>query len=90
MTNSCGCEHEDINVETASNRLNGVADPEGATLPLLISLFLISLSPCLSLSLGESLATMCNKKKLLKREKEKYRKRYKKIQKNTERNTYDK
>ena len=31
MTNSRGCEHVDTNVETASNRLNGVADPEGAT-----------------------------------------------------------
>ena len=52
MTDSRGCEHEDTNVETASNRLNGVADPEGATLPLLISLFLISLSLSLSLSLS--------------------------------------
>ena len=54
MTNSRGCEHEDTNVETASNRLNGVADPEGATLLLLISRFLISLSlsPSLPLSLS--------------------------------------
>ena len=59
MTNSRGCEHEDTNVETASNRLNGVADPEGATLPLLISRF-PSLSPSLSLAIGESLITMCN------------------------------
>ena len=51
MTNSRGYEHEDTNVETASNRLNGVADPEGATPSLLISLFLISLSLSLSLSL---------------------------------------
>ena len=48
MTDSRGCEHEGTNVETASNRLNGVADPEGATLPLLISRFLISLSLSLS------------------------------------------
>ena len=62
MTNSRGCEHEDTNVETASNRLNGVADPEGATLSLLISRFLISpSSPSPSLSIGESLATMCYK-----------------------------
>ena len=33
MTDSRGCEHEGTKVETASNRLNGVADPEGATLP---------------------------------------------------------
>ena len=32
MTDSRGCEHEGTKVETASNRLNGVADPEGATL----------------------------------------------------------
>ena len=44
MTDSRGCEHEGTKVETASNRLNGVADPEGATLPLLISRFLVSLS----------------------------------------------
>ena len=31
MTGSRGCEHEGTKVETASNRLNGVADPEGAT-----------------------------------------------------------
>ena len=31
MTDSRGCEHEGTKVETASNRLNGVADPEGAT-----------------------------------------------------------
>ena len=31
MINSRGCEHEDTKVEIASNRLNGVADPEGAT-----------------------------------------------------------
>ena len=31
MTDSRGCEHEGAKVETASNRLNGVADPEGAT-----------------------------------------------------------
>ena len=31
MTDSRGCEHEGTEVETASNRLNGVADPEGAT-----------------------------------------------------------
>ena len=31
MTISRGCEHEDTNVETASNRLNWEADPEGAT-----------------------------------------------------------
>ena len=49
MTDSRGCEHEGTKVETASNRLNGVADPEGATLPLLISRFLISLSLSLSL-----------------------------------------
>ena len=48
---SRGCEHEGTKVETASNRLNGVADPEGATLPLLNSRFLISLSLSLSLSL---------------------------------------
>ena len=36
MTNSRGCEHEDTDVETASNRLNGVADPEGATRGLLV------------------------------------------------------
>ena len=34
MTDSRGCEHEGTQVETASNRLNGVADPEGATPPL--------------------------------------------------------
>ena len=50
MTDSRGCEHEGTKVETASNRLNGVADSEGATLPLLISRFLISLSLSLSLS----------------------------------------
>ena len=50
MTDSRGCEHEGTKVETASNRLNGVADPEGATLPLLISRFLISVSLSLSLS----------------------------------------
>ena len=61
MTNSRGCEHEGTNAETASNRLNGVADPEGATLPLLISRFPISLSSSLSLAIGESLSTMCNK-----------------------------
>ena len=61
MTDSRGCEHEGTKVETASNRLNGVADPKGATLPLLISRFLISLSPSLSLSIGFSLSTMCNK-----------------------------
>ena len=61
MTDSRGCEHEGTKVETASNRLNGVADPEVATLPLLISRFLISLALSLSLSIGESLATMCNK-----------------------------
>ena len=33
MTDSRGCEHEGTKVETASNRLNGVADPEGATVP---------------------------------------------------------
>ena len=33
MTDSRGCEHEGTKVVTASNRLNGVADPEGATLP---------------------------------------------------------
>ena len=44
MTDSRGCEHEGTKVETASNRLNGVANPEGATLPLLISRFPISLS----------------------------------------------
>ena len=49
MTDSRGGEHEGTKVETASNRLNGVADPEGATLPLLISRFLISLSLSLSL-----------------------------------------
>ena len=32
MTDSRGCEHEGTKVVTASNRLNGVADPEGATL----------------------------------------------------------
>ena len=32
MTDSRGCEHEGTKVETASNRLNGVADPEGATM----------------------------------------------------------
>ena len=32
MTDSRGCEHEGTKVETASNRLNGVADPEGATI----------------------------------------------------------
>ena len=32
VTDSRGCEHEGTKVETASNRLNGVADPEGATL----------------------------------------------------------
>ena len=31
VTDSRGCEHEGTKVETASNRLNGVADPEGAT-----------------------------------------------------------
>ena len=31
MTDSRGCEHEGTKVETASNRLNWVADPEGAT-----------------------------------------------------------
>ena len=31
MTDSRGCEHEGTKVETASNRLNGVAGPEGAT-----------------------------------------------------------
>ena len=31
MTDSRGCEHEGTKVEAASNRLNGVADPEGAT-----------------------------------------------------------
>ena len=31
MTNSRSCEHENSNVEIASKRLNGVADPEGAT-----------------------------------------------------------
>ena len=31
MTDSRGCEHECTKVETASNRLNGVADSEGAT-----------------------------------------------------------
>ena len=31
MTDSRGCDHEGTKVETASNRLNGVADPEGAT-----------------------------------------------------------
>ena len=38
MTDSRGCEHEDTKVETASNRLNGVADPEGATIviPIII------------------------------------------------------
>ena len=61
MTDSRGCEHEGTKVETASKRLNGVADPGGATLPLLISRFLISLFLSLSLSIGESLATMCNK-----------------------------
>ena len=35
MTDSRGCEHEGTKVETASNRLNGVADPEGATTTLL-------------------------------------------------------
>ena len=34
MTDSRGCEHEGTKVETASNRLNGVADPEGAIDPL--------------------------------------------------------
>ena len=57
MTDSRGCEHEGTKMETASNRLNGVADPEGATLPLLISRFLIYLS----LAIGASLLTMCNK-----------------------------
>ena len=37
MTDSRGCEHEGTKVETASNRLNGVADPEGATMPVLSS-----------------------------------------------------
>ena len=60
MTDSRGCEHEGTKVETASNRLNGVADPEGATLPHL-SLVFSFLSPSPSLSIGESLATMCNK-----------------------------
>ena len=32
MTDSRSCEHEGTKVETASNRLNGVADPEGATI----------------------------------------------------------
>ena len=35
MTDSRGCEHEGTKVETASNWLNGVADPEGATAPLI-------------------------------------------------------
>ena len=30
MTDSRGCKHKGTKVETASNRLNGVADPEGA------------------------------------------------------------
>ena len=55
MTDSRGCEHEGTKVETASNLLNGVADPEGATLPLLISRFLISLPLPLPLSLLVSL-----------------------------------
>ena len=41
MTDSRGCEHEGTKVETASNRLNGVADPEGATLAIL-SAFIFS------------------------------------------------
>ena len=61
MTDSRGCEHEGTEVETASNRLNGVADPEGATLPLLISRFLLSLSLSLSLYWFLLLSTMCNK-----------------------------
>ena len=51
MTDSRGCGHEGTKVETASNRLNGVADPEEATLPLLLSRFLISFSLSLPLSL---------------------------------------
>ena len=40
MTDSRGCEHEGTKVVTASNRLNGVADPEGATpsaIPMIIN-----------------------------------------------------
>ena len=61
MTDSRGCEHEGTKVETASNRLNGVADPEGATLPLLISRFLLSLSLSLSRYWFLLLSTMCTK-----------------------------
>ena len=39
MTDSRGCEHEGTKVETASNRLNGVADPEGATVAKEMNLF---------------------------------------------------
>ena len=39
MTDSRGCEHEGTKVETASNRLNGVADPERATILVIIDTF---------------------------------------------------
>ena len=45
MTDSRGCEHEDTKVETASNGLNGVGDPEGATLPLYYRHVAVSMDP---------------------------------------------
>ena len=50
MTDSRGCEHADTKVETESNRLNGVADPEGAAVHNIVvyvctvCMFLISLT----------------------------------------------